>query len=94
MDNETNYCDENCSLEHLDTDVRLAVQEIQEEISVLLSNINRCLEQVQYDIKRVNRLSECLSCIVEVMDDEIDEMLSWAETNSSGMHLVGDEIKC
>lgn len=94
MENVTNYCDENCSLKHLDTDVRLAVQEIQEEISVLLSNINRCLEQVQHDIKRVNRLSECLSCMVEVMDDEIEEMLSWGETNPSGTHLVGDEIKC
>ena len=55
--------------------------------------INRCLEQVQHDIKRVNRLSECLSCMVEAMDDEIEEMLSWAEANPSGMHLVGDENK-
>ena len=39
-------------------------------------------------------MSECLSCMVEAMDDEIEEMLSWAETNPSGMHLVGDENKC
>ena len=94
MQYEPNYCDENCPLEHLDTDVRVAVLEIQEEISSLMTNINRCLEQVQHDIKRVNRLSECLSCMVEAMDDEIEEMLSWAETNPSGLHLVGDEIKC
>ena len=56
MQNEPNYCDENCPLEHLDTDVRVAVQEIQEEINTLVTNINRCLEQVQKDIKRVNRL--------------------------------------
>ena len=54
MQNEPNYCDENCPLEHLDTDVRVAVQEIQEEINTLVTNINRCLEQVQHDIKRVN----------------------------------------
>ena len=94
MENEPNYCDESCSLEHLDTDVRVAVQEIQAEISTLMSNINRCLEQVQHDIKRVNRLSECLSCMVEAMDDEIEEMLSWAETNPSGMHLEGKGLKC
>ena len=94
MQNEPNYCDENCTLEHLDTDVRVAVQEIQEEINTLVTNINRCLEQVQKDIKRVNRLSECLSCMVEAMDDEIEEMLSWGEINPSGMHLAGDESEC
>ena len=92
MNDETNYCDANCPLEHLDTDVRVAVQEIQEEISSLVADINRCLTQVQNDIKRVNRLSECLSCMVEAMDDEIEEMLSWTETNPSGLHLIGDEI--
>ena len=91
MQNEPNYCDENCPLEHLDTDVRVAVQEIQEEINTLVTNINRCVEQVQKDIKRVNRLSECLSCMVEAMDDEIEEMLSWGDMNPSGMHLAGDE---
>lgn len=94
MQNEPNYCDENCPLEHLDTDVRVAVQEIQEEINTLVTNINRCVEQVQKDIKRVNRLSECLSCMVEAMDDEIEEMLSWGDMNPSGMHLAGDESKC
>ena len=94
MQNEPNYCDENCPLEHLDTDVRVAVQEIQEEINTLVTNINRCLEQVQKDIKRVNRLSECLSCMVEAMDGEIEEMLSWGEINPSGMHLAGDESEC
>lgn len=94
MQNEPNYCDENCPLEHLDTDVRVAVQEIQGEISSLISNINRCLEQVQKDIKRVNRLSECLSCMVEAMDDEIEEMLSWEDMSPYGMHLVGDECEC
>ena len=94
MQNEPNYCDENCPLEHLDTDVRVAVQEIQEEINTLVTNINRCLEQVQKDIKRVNRLSECLSCMVEAMDYEIEEMLSWGEINPSGMHLAGDESEC
>lgn len=81
-------------LEHLDTDVRVAVQEIQEEINTLVTNINRCVEQVQKDIKRVNRLSECLSCMVEAMDDEIEEMLSWGDMNPSGMHLAGDESEC
>lgn len=94
MQNEPNYCDENCPLEHLDTDVRVAVHEIQEEINTLVTNINRCVEQVQKDIKRVNRLSECLSCMVEAMDDEIEEMLSWGDMNPSGMHLAGDESKC
>ena len=94
MQNEPNYCDENCPLEHLDTDVRVAVQEIQEEINTLVTNINRCLEQVQHDIKRVNRLNECLSCMVETMDIEIEELLSWEETNPSGMHLAGDIEKC
>ena len=94
MQNEPNYCDENCPLEHLDTDVRVADQEIQEEINTLVTNINRCVEQVQKDIKRVNRLSECLSCMVEAMDDEIEEMLSWGEINPSGMHLAGDESEC
>lgn len=94
MNYDTNYFDESCPLAHLDTDVRLAVQEIQEEISSLMSNINRCLEQVQHDIKRVNRLSECLSCMVEAMDDEIEEMLSWAEANPSGIHLEGKGFKC
>ena len=94
MQNEPNYCDENCPLEHLDTDVRVAVQEIQEEINTLVTNINRCVKQVQKDIKRVNRLSECLSCMVEAMDDEIEEMLSWGEINPSGMHLAGDESEC
>ena len=94
MQNEPNYCDENCPLEHLDTDVRVAVQEIQEEINTLVTNINRCLEQVQKDIKRVNRLSECLSCMVEAMDDEIEEMLSWGDMTPSGMHLAGDESEC
>ncbi len=94
MQNDMNYCDECCSLEHLDTDVRATVQEIQEEISTLISSINRCLEQVKNDIKRVNRLSECLSCMVEAMDDEIEEMLSWGDVNPSGMHLAGDESEC
>ena len=94
MQNEPNYCDENCPLEHLDTDVRMVVQEIQEEINTLVTNINRCVEQVQKDIKRVNRLSECLSCMVEAMDDEIEEMLSWGDMNPSGMHLAGDESEC
>ena len=94
MQSTPNYCDESCPLEHLDADVRAAVQEIQEEISSLMTNINRCLEQVQHDIKRVNRLSECLSCMVETMDTEIEELLSWEETNPSGMHLIGDEIQC
>ena len=94
MQNEPNYCDENCPLEHLDTDVRVAVQEIQEDINTLVTNINRCVEQVQKDIKRVNRLSECLSCMVEAMGDEIEEMLSWGEINPSGMHLAGDESEC
>ena len=94
MQNEPNYCDENCPLAHLDTDVRVAVQEIQEEINTLVTNINRCLAQVQKDIKRVNRLSECLSCMVEAMDDEIEEMLSWGDMNPSGMHLAGDESEC
>ena len=94
MQNTTNYCDESCLLENLDADVRAAVQEIQEEISSLMTNINRCLEQVQHDIKRVNRLNECLSCMVETMDTEIEELLSWEETNPSGMHLIGDEIQC
>ena len=72
--------------------MRAAVQEIQEEINSLMTNINRCLTQIQHDIKRVNRLNECLSCMVETMDIEIEELLSWAETNPSGMHLIGDEI--
>lgn len=74
--------------------MRVAVQEIQEEINTLVTNINRCVEQVQKDIKRVNRLSECLSCMVEAMDDEIEEMLSWGDMNPSGMHLAGDESEC
>ena len=94
MQSTPNYCDESCPLEHLDADVRAAVQEIQEEISSLMTNINRCLEQVQQDIIRVNRLNECLSCMVETMDTEIEELLSWEETNPSGMHLIGDEIQC
>ena len=42
----------------------------------------------------LNRLSECLSCMVEAMDDEIEEMLSWGDVNPSGMHLAGDESEC